>query len=312
MEKITKQDIEALENYFAVGENLPNAALEIFAQNLKNIFNSQSFNEAAFDDFLSKTGAVDFKNEILELKNDHQFQAEIQQSFIILERENLKKKISAIDSAENETDSDITDTDISAAFKNIERQKLKEKFNEIDTEKGEVFNFRPWAIAASVALIFTVGALFFTKNQKPTEQLAKKEPIKTSKPLIDFSKTLADRQLKTIISDLPINNLGSLGFASKPLQFENYILQPRIDTLQKIITYLKQNKEAETQINSVKKSVDSLQNLLNKYTFTANKLTFYSYKAVKPEIFEDNGTLSITIQKHTYPLTATKPLKSLR
>ncbi len=249
------------------------------------------------------------ENRNKDFIEERAYQKDLQTAFILNERISLKNKFKKLD------EEDIDAGEITTALQLLERKRLKEKFEQLDVidnssidmvEEPTVsynikeqvnneplvkpaivikINWKHIAIAASVVgIICTTTLLFIKQNKTPTNIAINKPSIeKKDKDTLLIKKPTNVNEL--LASKLPVSetqtfvlNEASLGFAQKheKIKINNYDVALKLDTLKKILANEIVGKGEGSLVTMVKKEINELNLLLNKYSFTNNTLTVYT------------------------------------
>lgn len=186
--------------------------------------------------------------------NEIAFQKELQTSFVLNERESLKKKFIDLDNA-----NDISPSEMEDAFMQIERERLKEHFKEIDSsindgtiqdnymaaepsdnyyygsKKTDIststsvikLNWKKLTIAASMVGLVLISSLLIINKNKSTNEIAKSDhkkgaiinKVDSNLPNKDFEnkakELLANNKLKYKKVQIRLLKSESLGFSTK-------------------------------------------------------------------------------------------------
>ena len=277
--------------------------------------------------------------------NEVSFQSDLQSSFILNDRESLKKKFGELDKAY-----DISSSEMEDAFKHIERERFKEHFEEIDFEEyqlagmvnnmvtktslaneGEAIsnkaeekvkrlNWKRLAIAASVVGLVLISTILIINNNKSANEIAKNDnkngaivnKVDSNLPNKDSenkaNELLADNKLKYKEIQMPVLKEQSLGFSAKEekITIRFFDAKERIAELEKSTNSLmRDGKDSESK--GIKNQIDSLQSLNNKYTFDGKTITLYMPNAIKVESFKLTDKYFIKIDGNVYHI-----IKSLK
>lgn len=272
--------------------------------------------------------------------NEVSFNKELQTSFILNEREFLKKKFVEIDKA-----TDINSAEIESAFTNIERYRLKNLFQEIEAaENGKSkyynldkspsfeydhriklhwpevpvrkFNWKKLAIAASVIGLILISSILVINNKKSTNEIAKSDNIKgaiinkvdSNVPKKDFEnkakELLANNKLKNKEVQIRLLKSESLGFSDREekIIIRFFDIKERIAELEKITkTPVGAGGDHSYEI-AIKNQIDSLQSLNNKYTFDGKTIALYIPNTNKVESFKLKEKYFIKIDEKVYSI----------
>lgn len=290
-------------------------------------------------------------DELLQVQNktfldEVSFQKELQTSFVLNEREFLKKKFNELDKG-----NDINPSEIEDAFNQIERARLKNKFKKLDSSLHEdiasndfnvnnvpyspnvqgsneseikpsatviKFNWKKLAIAASViGLVLTTTFIIFKQGNKQNNIVLNKP--KTNKPNMD-TNTLVNNQTADIstttspfLSDekqIKILKEQSFGFAEK----DEY-LNVETNYLGSYLKSFKDSAKNETDFQLKyrdNKIIDSLKNTLNKYRLHRNLLQIYILSKQEVKIFKIDSEIYFQIGKTVYECKKSKDLLPLK
>lgn len=278
-------------------------------------------------------------DKLLEVNNQNflneiNYQKELRSAFILNERQNLKRTFQ-----DSEKKSEISDDDMVMAFKQIERARVKDLFKTIEDAKSERKNsgervyldksapdfqldnirlqwpdvvsikkntWKHFAIAASViGLIVTTTFIIFNKDKTQSNVVINKP--KTNNPNLD-TNTLEKNQtanISTTISPFPseekkmkILKEQSFGFAEK----DEY-LNVEINYLGTSLKLFKDSAKNET--DAIRRDldtniIDSLNNLVNKYTLHKNLLQIYVLSKQEVKVFKIDSEIYFQIGKTVY------------
>lgn len=274
------------------------------------------------------------------------FQKELQSTFILNEREQLKKKFQEMDKGD-----EINPAEIDDAFKHIERTRLKEYFKELDElDKGALmvaepimvyenkpiaseavtavynFNWKRFAIAASIVGLIVTTALFVIIENDSTNDLSIAQPQNENPAnIIDtiqlqknhqerIMEALASNILKYDAEQLLVLKERSFGFSEKDekITVKIYNIKENIYLLERLFTEEIKGRSGAGDgpiSKSIKNQLDSIISLDNKYTFNGNFLSVYLminkyrmklYKLTDQYYLENNGIV-YAISRTTIP-----------
>ncbi len=269
--------------------------------------------------------------------NEVSFQHELQSSFILNERDSLKKKFIELDKV-----NDVSPSEMEDAFMHIERERLKEKFQELDSSVNEEaipdnyvvaeptvnynyrdketdirasasvikFNWKKLAIAASVIGLIIVSTFLIFNNNKSSRDIAKNDNKKgatinkVDSNLVNndsekkANELLADNKLKYKEIQMPVLKEQSLGFSAK----EEKINIRFFDVKERIAELEKSTNSLmrdgkDSESKAIKNQIDSLQSLNNKYTFDGKTIALYVPQTIKVGSFKLTDKYFIKITK---------------
>ena len=284
--------------------------------------------------------------------NEVSFQKDLQGSFILNERESLKKKFVEIDKA-----SDISSSKIEDSFRFIERERLKKKFQELDFSDYEEaipdnymvaepmadynyenketvirasasvikFNWKKFAIAASVVGLILISAILIINNNKSTKEIAKSDDKKgevinkVDSNLVNnefenkATELFANHKLKYKEMQVPILKEEALGFSTKEekINVRVYDTKERIAELKKFNRTLVGSNGSNSYEITIKNQIDSLHSLNNKYTFDGKTIALYISDTSKIESFKLINKYFIKIGDNVYSIIKSTKLTVL-
>ena len=219
--------------------------------------------------------------DILNNFKDPLFENEITNAFKLLERASLKKKFQELELA-----SEISNEELAQAFKLKERAKLKAQFQEIEKKSNlkvpasvVSFNWKSFAIAASVIGVLIASSIFLLNNNKSPIDIAS-ENIDKSKVVLDSQKIKRNNDALQILSNIKLVARTvnkevlkmQFGFAGaiKSIVFNVYDLNDRINQLQQL------NLNVEDSISiEISKEVEVLKSKLNHYNYFNDTISIY-------------------------------------
>lgn len=257
-----------------------------------------------------------FQKLLNEMANDESFEKDMKFSLKLHQREEMKKKFQQLD---EEDEFELSDKEMRAAITSVERESMKKRFKAIDKgeERSKVFKLiTRYAIAASMIGVLIGGYYFnfFNKVELIDNSIVANVEIPN---LIESSESN-----KPIILDK-----GGSGFAKNRSIFDSITIKQnglsrQIDTLQNMLENLKiENKKPPDLIQSqIIRQIDSLQALLNTYTFNSSTkkaiLNLPKVTVIENIISINRSNLSkfyIKIQGSFYQIeTNTKPVNLVR
>lgn len=198
-----------------------------------------------------------------DMSDDESFEIDMSLSLKLYQREEMKKRFQQLDEKD---EFEISDKELKAAITSVERESMKKGFKAMDKseEKSKVFKLiTRYAVAAALVGVL-IGGYYFNSLNK--EELTDNLIVAN----IEIPNLIESTEgNKSIIAD----NRGS-GFAKNPAINDSIIIQvnglsKQIDTLQVMLENLrmKANKQADIIHSKIIGQIDSLQMLLNTYTF---------------------------------------------
>ncbi len=266
------------------------------------------------------------------------YQSDIQKSFRLTGRGELKNKFQDID-----TKDDIQTDEMFKVFRLIEREKLKKQFEALEVTRtaktgsgmeaidfslsmpeatGEAagrsikrkFNWRRLAIAASIIGVIVIASVILVNKEKRQTDLAKR--LNIDKSITDTNQLrhedemkdlLADNQLMYSESQMNVLEEQSLGFGQKveEIKVRAYILNDKVSKLEKVISGKINGKEGREHARSVLMSrIDSLNSLIDTYTFEQGVLSIYLRLEAKLRIYRVTGKYFVKVNNVIYYINA--------
>jgi hypothetical protein len=256
--------------------------------------------------------------EILDNFKDPIFENDITKAFKLLERVSLKKKFQELELA-----SEISNEELAQAFKLKEREKLKAQFQEIEKKSNlkvaasvVSFNWKRFAIAASVIGILIASAIFLLNSNKIQVEIASESTDK-SKPILDSQKVNRNNEAIQILSNdrLVARTINKevlkmqFGFAGgkKSIVVNIYDLNDRIKQLQKL------NLNVDDSISfKISKEVEVLKSKLNHYNYINDTISIYLKEKKEVEIIAVDNKHFLLIGNVIYECKKTKIFNLLK
>jgi hypothetical protein len=256
--------------------------------------------------------------DILNNFKDPLFENDIKNAFKLLERASLKKKFQELELA-----SEISNEELAQAFKLKERAKLKAQFQEIEKKSNLTvaasvvsFNWKRFAIAASVIGVLIASSIFLLNNNKSPIDIAS-ENIDKSKVVLDSQKIKRNNDALQILSNskLVARTVNKevlkmqFGFAGaiKSIVFNVYDLNDRINQLQQL------NLNVEDSISiEISKEVEVLKSKLNHYNYFNDTISIYLKEKKEVEIISVDNKYFLQIEADIYECTKSKKLTPLK
>jgi hypothetical protein len=160
---------------------------------------------------------------------EEEFENNIKEAFLRLEKKNLKQHLIVQEKLQFEDN-------IQKAFLLNERTTLKKRLSSINQNQQPKSNMIWWRLSIAACIIFGISLFFYNSNENSQEgKMAEiKQPSieKTKKKeIIKQEKTTKDEN-QIIISKLFAEEIGSLGFASKPFE-----IKVHVNTANKVLKY---------------------------------------------------------------------------
>lgn len=256
--------------------------------------------------------------DILNNFKDPLFENEITNAFKLLERASLKKRFQELELA-----SEISNEELAQAFKLKERAKLKAQFQEIEKKSNlkvpasvVSFNWKSFAIAASVIGVLIASSIFLLNNNKTPIDIASKN-IDKSKPILDSQKSNRNNEAIQILSNnkLLARTINKevlkmqFGFAGgkKSIVVKIYDLNDRIKQLQK----LKLNVE-DSISKMLSKELEVLNGRLNHYNYINDTISIYLKEKKEVEIVAVDNKYFLLIGNVIYECKKTKTFTLLK
>lgn len=277
------------------------------------------------------------------------YQKQLSAAFILSEREELKKRFQSNDKGSEIGDEEIALAfkgiererikNLFISMEEIEREEeqksrksnqrmyLYKEDSNVDLDKRRLewpadytskFNWKRFAIAASIiGLIVTTTFIIFTQDKKEIDVVSNKATINTpytgNDSLLNNQTALNPPILKPLPPDLKqvkILKEQSFGFAAEDeyLKLEIYNLE----------SYLESYKDSvKNEINPIRKdlyskAVDSLKNMVNRYSFQNNLLKIYIPTKQKVKVFKIENEIYFQIDNTTYECKESKELLPLK
>jgi hypothetical protein len=239
-------------------------------------------------DKINIIGNKSYQKILKEISDVDAFEKDMTIAIKLLERNELKRMLEKYD---EEDEFDISDHEIKTAIAITERDEMRKRFKNLDDEENNIKKIKlifRYAIAAAVIGIILSSSYFllFKQEEKKDIDFAQKDSITKSNvelALTDLPNLIELNHEKQIL----INGKISRGFAVKndSITIETYGLLRQIDTLQKIVEELQNQSVKESGLveNQITLQIDSLQSLLNKYTYnpSSRKVKIYLPKATQ-------------------------------
>lgn len=267
---------------------------------------------------LSKENIKKIRNYLFSFEDDAKV------AFALFEREEMRKRFGEID---REEDFEILDSEIESAIVSSEREEMRKAFiklDEIDSRNQSRKMFVRYAIAAVfIGVLFTGTYLLYFNNEVNTSDsiVSNYSSIKPNQSVlnIDLPKAIENEVFhKAIISG---KTRSAFALLKDSLTIEVNGISKQIDTLQKILEGFKEEKSQKNEsVNEqIVDKIDSLQALLNTYTYDFSKkkaiLNLSKMTEVGNIISIDPNRLSkfyINIKEKYYLIeTNTNPVKLL-
>ena len=237
-----------------------------------------------------------FKQVLDEFKDTESFEQDLLVSICDIELKELKDELSFLD--KNEDELGIPDAEIEYAITQIEQEKLKRRLQEIerlrtnnDIQLNTVFSgemepsvysrssvsksrirFLPYAVAAAVLiLIVGTGLYYYYQDSGQSASMAKN----TTRELPSLPNLIQAQEItQSVWQDESI-----VGFSKKTDSIKIKIIgvSAQIDTLQKILekVSIESNSDYKLLNSVIISQIDSLQALINTYTFFGDGKTLY-------------------------------------
>lgn len=279
-----------------------------------------------------------FEEVFAEFKDNALFENDLLAGIRSVERKELKQDLSLLDKEEKELG--IPDEEIKYAISQIERKTLKRKLQEIedsfaenDVQNAIVFSgemepsvysrssvsisrirFLPYAVAAAVLiLVVGTGLYYYYQDSGQSASMAKN----TTRELPSLPNLIqAQETTQSVWQDESI-----VGFSKKTDSIKIKIIgvSAQIDTLQKILdkVSLDSSFEYKQLSNKIISQIDSLQALINTYTYFGDSKTLYLTVAyvvndIRVYVWDDkNGSnIYIKLKEQYFQINEnTKPYK---
>ena len=357
MSVFTREHIELLRQYFLSDDSrVKNELLESIPSHLREkVFIIQDEFEKDTDakSIAAKIGAFGFEEELEEIQStyllkklemdDLDFEVEIKATITQLERENLKKKLIALEENEEKEPSDL---ELKSAITQIERKSLKKKFQKLDDssnggvipihqiEEAAASKIIPiqsilrYAVAACFILAIGVGIYQFTREEaipenriasSSEEELSKQEP--NGLPVIE---TLPLAEVSITSSSFPVLKYG-LGYGEIEEKVTVVVnnqndrvlsIQKAISTYSNQIEKLKESQNQETakvtsdlknRISSLQAELTQLNNREKQYVFDGKVLNlFVSSVQTKNQIIRFGDGFYLQSNAKFFKLTISK------
>jgi len=243
-----------------------------------------------------------FEEVLAEFKDNTSFENDLLAGIRSIERKDLKQDLSLLDKEEG--DLGIPDEEVKYAISKIERKALKRKLQEIedsfvenDVQHATVFSgemeasvlskstvntsrirFWSYAVAAAV-LIFVVGTglYYFSQVSYQSASMAKN----TKRELPSLPNLIRAQEItQSVWQDESINGFGK---KTDSIKIKIIGVSAQIDTLQKILekVSIESNPDYKPLNYAIISQIDSLQALINTYTFFGDGKTLFLTLAKK-------------------------------
>ncbi len=243
----------------------------------------------------------------------------VKTAIVLSEREQLKKKMQLLDGLR---EFDLPESAVKAAIILSERERLKEVMRKLDTEEGNKvthlpaghpspvskdrnrpatiisfekssFNWKKYAVAASVIGLIAISAVLLYNNKKTSSDIARNKPAISdsgkNKLNTDQGKNdvLAANQPDSADIELPVKKEAAMGFAAKQ---------------EKITTRIYRLKEKILGSQESQKQPDSLTKLNKTYILKDNTLFVYLTTKDLPELYKIENKYYLKLTDTLYQL----------
>jgi hypothetical protein len=227
-------------------------------------------------DKINNIGNKSFQNILKVISDSDSFEKDMSVALKSMERAELKKKFQKYD---EEDEFEIAEDEMRTAITSVERDSMKKHFEELDNEesnRNRIKLFFRYAIAAAIVGLIFSGSylLFFNQGIIDKNSLVKKESEKTNDQQlakVDLPNLINKTEYKKVI--LERKNSSAFALRKDSIGIEVMGLLPQIDTLQRILEGINNNQRKKDDLyrgDQILKQIDSLQALLNTYTFDSN------------------------------------------
>lgn len=222
-----------------------------------------------------------FQKLLDEMSDAEFFEKDMSLSLKLIQREEMKKRFQQLD---DEDEFEFSEKEMKAAITMVERKSMKEQFTGIDKAEGRIRVLKlvtRYAIAATIVGIVFSGTYLLIFNSKPDTGIsfAKKDSINKNNESLANVK-LPDFIEKNIVKKGVVHGKVSSAFAlmKDSVTIEVNGLYFQMDHLRKMWNELQiDNTKGNGPVGQqIIKQIDSLQALLNTYTFNSStkKATF--------------------------------------
>lgn len=204
------------------------------------------------------------------------FEDDAKVAFVLFEREEMRKRFVEID---REDDIEILDSEIETAIVSSEREEMRKAFiklDETDSRNQLRKMFVRYAIAAVfIGVLFTGTYLMYFGSEinTPDSIVSSDSSTKPSQGIvnIDLSEAIENQVFQKVI--ISGKTKSAFALLKDSLTIEVNGISKQIDTLQKILEDFKVEKSQtnESVNEQIVEKIDSLQALLNTYTYDFRK-----------------------------------------
>jgi hypothetical protein len=229
---------------------------------------------------INANGNRSFQNILKEISDNESFEKDLTLAIKSFERDELKRKFQQYD---EEDEFEITDHEMKTAITSVERDIMRKKFEELDNAESinnRKNNLLRYAFAAAIVGLIFAGSylVFFNQDLNNPKSYTEKDSIQETNESIAKIE-LPNPELPNLINKTQYRKAVFVGrnsraFASTTdsitVNVKGFLQQ--IDTLQKILEGLqsKQGQNEDKSRNQISTQIDSLQALLNTYTFNSS------------------------------------------
>ena len=252
----------------------------------------------------------------------------VKTAIVLTERGQLKKKMQLLDELET---FNLSESAVKAAVTQSERERFKEEMMKIDREQeGKLrhlpvehplpaakaptgfagipsleknrFNWKRYAVAASVIGIIAITSVLVYNNKKTSSGIAVDKPSPSDSDrnspgrLEEKNTVLANNLLDTAETILAIRKENIMGFAAKQ---------------EKITVRVYRITEKIPVTPALQKEADSLNRLNKMYSFQDNNLSFYITSVGLPEIYKIDTRYYLKMTDSLYQFRPTHKLTRL-